>query len=173
MTWKPDPTTTTSTTTTTVPETTVPPTTIPETGVTVPDTTVPDICTGGIPCETVPPGVPDTTTPSDICTGSIPCDPPATIQTGCAPGEFPQGPTGDEPCGPTDLCSGDGVTRNWSLQPCADLEHTTGATTTVATVEAPPMLPATGGETGWIALTGTVMILVGISLVSAVKGRRA
>lgn len=170
MTWKPDPTTTTST----VPETTVPPTTIPETGVTTPDTTVPDICTGGIPCETVPTGAPDTTTPSDICTGGIPCDlPTTTVLTGCVVGEYPQGPTGDEPCGPTDLCSGDGVTTNWTLQPCAGLDApTTGSSSTVAVAE-PPTLPATGGETGWIALTGTVMILTGISLVSMVKGRRA
>lgn len=167
MTWKPDPTTTTST----VPETTVPPTTIPETGVTVPDTTVPDICTGGIPCETVPPGAPDTTTPSDICTGGIPCDiPTTTILTGCVPGEFPQGPTGDEPCGPIDLCSGDGLTRNWSLLPC---DTTPVTETTVAVAEPVPTLPATGGETGWLALTGTVMILTGISLVSMVKGRKA
>jgi hypothetical protein len=144
------------TTTTEVPDTTEPETTVPET--TVPATTVPEGCTAGdydVVCGTTTTTIPVPTT---------------TILEGCEPGWFPQGPTGDEPCGPTDLCSGDGVTRNWSLLPCDTIPATE---TSVAVAEPVPTLPVTGGETGWIALTGTVMILTGISLVSMVKGRRA
>lgn len=155
------------TTTTEVPDTTEPETT------TVPDTTVPVFpCVVGdydIVCE-------EPCTEPDECvqtwpttTTTIPV-PTTTILEGCQPGWFPQGPTGDEPCGPTDLCSGDGVTRNWSLLPCDTVPATE---TSVAVAEPAPTLPVTGGETGWIALTGTVMILTGISLVSMVKGRRA
>jgi LPXTG-motif cell wall-anchored protein len=153
MTWQPDPTTTTST----VPETTVPSTTVPET--TIPEP-LPEGCIVGefdVVCVDTPP---ETTTPETT----------TTVVVGCVPGEFPQGPTGNEPCGPTDLCSGDGATRNWSLLPCDTIPATE---TTVAVAEPVPTLPATGGETGWIALVGTVMILTGISLVSMVKGRRA
>jgi hypothetical protein len=144
---KKPPTTTTSTTSTsttsTTTSTTVPPTTTP------PTWTVPEGCVAGefdIVCTTVPP---ETTTPST--------PPPA----GCVPGEYPQGPTGDEPCGPTDLCSGDGKTRNWSLLPCD--------TTTTTVVGPPPVLPATGGETGWIALGALVTLLTGVSIVGTVR----
>ena len=135
MTWRPDPTTTTST----VPETTVPPTTVPETTTTIPVR-------------------------------------PTTTVPGCPPGEVRQNYGQDAPCGPTDPCVGiDSETglgsTLWTFQTCGTPVATT--TTTVAVAEPPPTLPATGGETGWIALTGTVMILTGISLVSMVKGWRS
>jgi hypothetical protein len=123
-----------------------PETSIPET--TVPDTTVPDTT------------VPETTT---------------TVAY-CPPGEVRQNYGQDAPCGPTDPCvgidpeTGLGSTL-WTFQTCGTPVATT--TTTVAAAEPPPTLPATGGETGWIALTGTVMILTGISLVSMVKGWRS
>jgi LPXTG-motif cell wall-anchored protein len=100
-------------------------------------------------CTTVPP---ETTTATTL--------PPA----GCAPGEYPQGPTGDEPCGPTDLCSGDGQTRNWTYTPC-DTTSLVGPATSVS----PPALPATGGETGWIALVALVTLLTGVSVVGTVR----
>jgi hypothetical protein len=126
--------------------TTVPPATTP------PTWTVPEGCVVGefdVVCTTVPP---ETTTPTTL--------PPA----GCVPGEYPQGPTGDEPCGPTDLCSGDGHTRNWSMQPCD-----TTSTTLPASIGSPPVLPATGGETGWIAVVALVTLLTGVSVVGTVR----
>jgi hypothetical protein len=171
MTWRPDPTTTTST----VPDTTVPETTVPET--TIPVTTLPNGCGEGfdIPCP--PEGC--TITDTDI----VCVPPPATT----IPVETTSPPTIGDVChinGSTDIITrpdfqfynssnepGAIGTHSISALPCGPVVAET--TTTVAVAEPVPTLPATGGEAGWIALTGTVMILTGISLVSMVKGRKA
>jgi LPXTG-motif cell wall-anchored protein len=147
-----DTTTTSTTTTTTVPETTVPPTTVSECdfGVcgTVPETTTPVTtapeCNSGV-CGTVP----EATVPvewgspalTDVCLQHITGGP--TLQ----PGEYVYVDSVDKATGTT--------------------ERFVGLCAPVPT--APPTLPATGGETGWIALVALVMLLTGVSVVATVR----
>jgi LPXTG-motif cell wall-anchored protein len=171
-TWQPHDTTSTTTTTTTEPSTTVPETTVPET---VP--TIPNGCGEGfempcppigsqcevfemdIVCTTPPETIPETTplettapTPTvggsaaltDVCLQHITGGP--TLQ----PGEYVYVETWAEATGTTEKFVG----------LCAP-------TTTTAAVA--PSLPATGGETGWIALVALVTLLTGISVVGTVR----
>lgn len=146
-------TTTSSTTTSTTTSTTVvePSTTHPSTIPTVPETTVP---------------VTETT---------LQCPDPDNW--------YPQNYGKDAPCGPTDPCididpdTGMGTTL-WHIVPCgtpvttvaaAPPDPGTSSPSPAATVGSPPVLPATGGETGWIALAGLVTFLTGVSVVSAAR----
>lgn len=156
MTYRPDPTTTTST----VPDTTAPETTVPEP--TIPETTVPEGCEvfeDDIVCIDTPPITPPVGTIPTI--GDV-CHINGSTDIITRP-DFQFYNSSNEP--------GAIGTHSISGLPCGPVVADT--TTTVAVAEPAPSLPATGGEAGWIALTGTVMILTGISLVSMVKGRKA
>jgi LPXTG-motif cell wall-anchored protein len=57
-----------------------------------------------------------------------------------------------------------GTTQRLIL-PCRPLPSPSPAVTVVS----PPVLPATGGETGWIVLAAVVTLLTGVSVVSAAR----
>ena len=108
---------------------------------------LPEGCVAGemdVVC-TLPDTVPDTTWQSlaltDVCIQHITGGP--TLQ----PGEYVYVDSVDKATGTT--------------------ERFVGLCAPVPTV--PPSLPATGGETGWIALAAVVTLLTGISLVGTVR----
>lgn len=131
-------------------ETTQPPTTVAEEP--VPSTTV--VVTtppATFPNETPPPVPPSTAV-------RIPAEPTCADQ-----GLYPQGPTGEEECGPEDLCSADGTTTNWGLLPCP-------------TTPAPPAgtggsLPETGNEVLYTLLIGIGACAAGTPLVRFARRR--
>jgi LPXTG-motif cell wall-anchored protein len=152
-------TTTTTTTSTTTTSTTLPPTTVPET-TTVPESTVvvPDgcvigdfgpICPGPSTTTTLAPWQVEGLTPTDVCIQHITSGP--TLQ----PGEFEYAASFSDSTGTTQRL----------ILPC----RPTSSPSPAVTVVSPPVLPATGGETGWIALVALVTLLTGISVVATVR----
>jgi LPXTG-motif cell wall-anchored protein len=88
-------------------------------------------------------------TPTDVCIQHITGGP--TLQ----PGEFEYADS---------LADSTGTTQRLIL-PC----RPTSSPSPAVMVVSPPVLPATGGETGWIALVALVTLLTGVSIVGTVR----
>jgi LPXTG-motif cell wall-anchored protein len=119
---------------------------------------------------------PSTTQPS-----TTPTVPGAAVRCPDPANPYPQNYGKDAPCGPTDPCididpaTGMGTTL-WTIQRCgtpvttvAPTAPATSSPSPAVTSVSPPVLPATGGETGWIALAALVTLLTGISVVAAAR----
>lgn len=150
-------------TTTTPPPTTVPPTTAPPTTPPPP----PPPPTTATPTTATPTTAPPTTVPPTTVppTTIVVTTTSTVIDKGCPPGQFPQGPIGNEPCGPTDLCSADGKTRNWSLLPC-------DTTTTVPPTTVPTTLPPTGLDDAGQGILAAALLCFGLGLGAVTLARR-